>query len=136
MPNWSIATRSTTHFEGHRDVYYQKLKPLSVAGWIGIPQIDAECYHCGYNFYIKTKDLIERNQLISFLSDKGVNAQFHYIPLHSTDFALSHGRLLGINHNTENESLLLLRLPLYYDMKKEEQEYVITSIIEYYGEIN
>ena len=35
-------------------------------------------------FYIKTKNLEERTELIKYLKENGIQAVFHYIPLHTS----------------------------------------------------
>ena len=61
------------------NLYNQLLKELEEEGYIRLPEIPEECTHNAHMFYIKTKDLEERQNLISFLKAKGVGAVFHYI---------------------------------------------------------
>ncbi|MBR2550304.1 MAG: dTDP-4-amino-4,6-dideoxygalactose transaminase [Clostridiales bacterium] len=99
---------------------------------IELPYIPEGCIHNAHMFYIKTKDLEERTNLISYLRSNGVNAVFHYVPLHSADGGLKFGRFDGEDRYTTRESERLLRLPLHYNLKKEEVGFVSDLIKSFY----
>ena len=96
--------------------YYESLKDLQTDGKIELPFIPENCKHNAHMFYIKAKDIDERTELIKFLKEKGVNAVFHYIPLHSAPAGLEHSVFHGEDRYTTKESRRLLRLPLWYGM--------------------
>lgn len=83
-------------------------------------------------FYIKAKDLQERTALISFLKENGIQAVFHYIPLHSAPAGKKFGRFHGEDKYTTRESERLMRLPMYYGLKDEEVQYIISKVKEFY----
>lgn len=83
-------------------------------------------------FYIKTRDLEERQNLISYLKGKNISAVFHYIPLHTAPAGKKYGVFSGEDKFTTKESERLLRLPLYYKLKKDDIYYVVDSIKEFY----
>ena len=78
------------------------------------------------------KALDERTKLISYLKSKGINSVFHYIPLHTAPAGKRYGEFVGEDVYTTKESERLLRLPLYYGMKKIDVERVIDAIMEFY----
>lgn len=94
--------------------YYRELKCLEDQGVLELPYVPEECLHNAHMFYIKVKDLEERTNLIDYLKENGVNAVFHYIPLHSSPAGKELGRFHGEDRYTTKESERLLRLPLYY----------------------
>lgn len=96
--------------------YYHELKALEDKGLLNLPYVPEECAHNAHMFYIKIKDLDERTRLIEYLKENGVNAVFHYIPLHSSPAGKELGRFCGEDCYTTKESERLLRLPLYYGM--------------------
>lgn len=96
--------------------YYHELKELENKGLLSLPYIPKGCAHNAHMFYIKVKDLDERTRLISYLKENGVNAVFHYIPLHSSPAGKELGYFSGKDRYTTRESERLLRLPLYYGM--------------------
>lgn len=116
------------------NMYYEQLKPLEDAGKIELPYIPQECVHNAHMFYIKAKDLEERTALIGHLKEDGISAVFHYIPLHTAPAGLKFGRFHGEDVYTTKESERLVRLPMYYQLTKEDLEKVTTSIISFYKE--
>ena len=112
--------------------YYEGLSPLAAEGKIELPVIPEGCVHNGHMFYIKAKDLQERTALISFLKTQNVNAVFHYVPLHSAPAGYKFGRFAGEDLYTTKESERLLRLPMYYGLKKEDLHHVIEAVKEFY----
>ena len=101
------------------NIYYDRLKHLEDKGVLELPQIPKECKHNAHMFYIKVQDLSERTELINYLKEKNINAVFHYIPLHSSPAGLKFGKFIGEDKYTTTESERLLRLPLYYGLKKK-----------------
>lgn len=112
--------------------YYDGLHRLSVHGKIELPVIPKECEHNGHMFYIKAKDLDERSRLIQYLKEKGIHATFHYIPLHTSPAGKRFGYFCGEDVYTTKESERLLRLPMFYQLKKDEIEYIVTWICRFY----
>lgn len=102
--------------------YFESLKPLEEKGNLKLPYVPKECKHNGHMFYIKLKNLDERNRMISHLHALGVNAVFHYIPLHTAPAGKRYGEFCGEDRYTTKESERLLRLPMYYTLKDEEIE--------------
>ena len=113
--------------------YKEGLQELEDKGFIELPFIPENCKHNAHMFYIKCKDLSERTKLIDFLKQNEIYAVFHYIPLHSAEAGLKFGRFSGDDKYTTKESERLLRLPLYYGLKKEEVDLIIRTIYEFYG---
>ena len=112
--------------------YYQLLKPLAEQGRIELPHIPDECKHNGHMFYIKCRDLEERSALIAHLKEKEILAVFHYIPLHSAPAGRRFGRFAGEDRFTTKESERLLRLPMYYGLREEEQQRIVDEVRNYY----
>ena len=112
--------------------YYDGLKNLKDKGIIELPYIPEYCEHNAHMFYIKTGNCDERERLIDYLKKSGILAVFHYIPLHSAPAGVRHGRFSGEDRYTTAESERLLRLPMYYGLRKEETDYVIEKIISFY----
>ena len=112
--------------------YYEKLWPLKEKGYIDLPTIPDNCIHNGHMFYIKCKDLKEREALQVYLRKHEIGSAFHYIPLHSCQAGLKYGRFVGEDLNTTKESERLLRLPMYYQLKKEDIDMVVKTIEAFY----
>ena len=133
---WSqleIADAITTRRLNIWNAYYAGLEKLQEEGKIGLPYIPKDCRHNAHIFYIKTKDLNERSELITFLKANGVHATFHYLPLHSADAGKKYGRFIGEDRYTTKESERLLRLPMFNHLTDNEVSYVLESIYKFYG---
>jgi dTDP-4-amino-4,6-dideoxygalactose transaminase len=84
-------------------------------------------------YYIKLRDQEQRAALIDHLKQNGVNAVFHYVPLHSAKAGMQFGRFAGEDRYTTADSERLLRLPLYYGLTSEETEQVITAVRRFFA---
>ena len=114
-------------------LYYEGLKELSEKGHIELPVVPKDCQHNGHMFYIKVKDIKERTSLIEYLHSHGIQAVFHYVPLHSSPAGKKFSRFHGEDNYTTKESERLVRLPLYYGLQENEVQNVINAIKEYYS---
>lgn len=113
--------------------YYEALLSLREKGLLELPFIPDNCVHNAHMFYIKTKNIDERSNLIGHLKENNISAVFHYIPLHSAIGGTLHGNFLGNDIYTTKESERLVRLPLWYGISESEQDKVIKSIFEFYA---
>ncbi len=112
--------------------YYNGLLELKKEGFIELPTIPKHCRHNGHIFYIKVKNLNIRTKLLNFLKEQGIWAVFHYVPLHSSPAGQRYGRFHGVDKFTTKESERLIRLPLFFNIKDEEIDYVIESIYRFF----
>ena len=109
-------------------LYYDMLKPLQDKGILQLPVIPEECMHNAHMFYIITQGMEERTKLINYLKDKGIQAVFHYVPLHSAKAGKQYGRFHGDDRNTTRVSESLIRLPIYYGLKEEDVSYICDKV--------
>ena len=114
------------------DFYYQSLKDLKDRGFLELPTIPAECEHNAHMFYLKVKDLAERTKLIEYLKKNEISSVFHYVPLHSSPAGQKYGRFYGEDTYTTKESDRLLRLPMYYNIAKDDLKKVTESVIKFF----
>ena len=112
--------------------YYEALKELQTKGLLELPKIPDKLTHNGHMFYLKTKNLQERNELLSYLNNEGIHAVFHYVPLHSSEAGKKFARFHAYDVYTTQESNRLLRLPMYYGLKKSEIEFIVQTIENFY----
>lgn len=111
--------------------YYELLKKLSPK-FIDLPVIPEYAIHNGHIFYIKLKNQAERDKLKTYLSKKGVNTAFHFIPLHNSEYGKRYAIVKHRPINTETESERLLRLPIYYGMSMEDVLLVTKYIQDFF----
>ena len=112
--------------------YANNLKELEEKGKIEIQYLPEYSKHNAHMFYIKTKNLEERTELIKYLKENGIQAVFHYIPLHTSPAGKKFGVFHGEDKYTTIESEKLVRLPMYYELTRKDQDEVISKIIEFY----
>ena len=112
--------------------YYDAFEQLEQEGFVERPVIPEGCVHNAHMFYLKAKDLEERTALIDYLKKNDILAVFHYIPLHSAPAGVKFGRFHGEDVYTTAESDRLLRLPMYYGLKKNELNKIIDTVIKFY----
>ncbi len=115
------------------NTYYEGLKDLQSEGILELPTVPDGCVHNAHMFYIKAKDFDERTKLIAFLKENDILSVFHYIPLHTAPAGMKYGEFRGEDKYTTKESERLTRLPLYYGLTKEQNEYIIDKVREFYG---
>ncbi len=112
--------------------YYQNLKALEELGYLELPSQQPYREHNAHMFFIKTKDLSERKELISFLKKHEIASVFHYVPLHSSEAGMNLGEFHGNDNYTTQESERLLRLPLYYSLESNQIDFITDTIKNFY----
>ena len=115
------------------DCYMEGLRPLASAGFVELPIIPADCSSSYHLTYICLKDQHTRDDLINFLSDRGVQAVFHYLPLHTSPKGRELGYKPGMLPVTEDISQRLLRLPMFFDLTVSDQEFIIDQVFDFFG---
>lgn len=112
--------------------YRRLLQPLADEGYIELPFIPEGCKQNAHMFYFKVKDLVERTNLIEFLVHNGVQAVFHYIPLHSSAAGNIFSRFHGQDISTTIESERVVRLPIWYGITTAEIEKIASVVTGFY----
>lgn len=115
------------------NTYARGFAGLASRGLVEIPAIPADCRANGHIFYLKTRDLDERTRLMAHLKACGVNAVFHYVPLHSAPAGRTLGLFAGLDRHTTRESERLLRLPLFDAISAAELAQVIACVEAFYA---
>jgi len=113
--------------------YINSLKILEDRNLISLPYIPDNCTINGHILYIMLNDPKTRDGLMHFLKQKEILSVFHYVPLHTSPMGRMYGYGEGDLKVTEFVSERLLRLPYYYDLKDDEQKYIVESIKEYFN---
>ena len=110
------------------DVYREALEDLEGEGRLQLPTIPGHCRHNGHLFYILLPTMQQRDDLLDHFKRVGINAVFHYVPLHTSPM----GRRLGYEADglpvTEKTSGRLLRLPSFHGLVGSQQERVIDEL--------
>jgi dTDP-4-amino-4,6-dideoxygalactose transaminase len=98
------------------------------ASWAQTPSIPAECHHNGHLYYLLNRSGRPRDEVIASLRARGVHTPFHYVPLHSSPFGRKCNGQVANLPVTDRAAAELIRLPLYIDLTRDEQDVVIDAV--------
>ena len=104
-----------------------------LAGWCsahGIQRliVPAAAEHPSHLFALLMPSAASRNALIDYLSEHGILAVFHYVPLHLSPMGVRFGGAVGDCPVAEDVSARIIRLPFYTDLSHDEQTSVIETV--------
>ncbi len=104
--------------------YHDRLAPLEQQGLLRRPIVPANCQHNGHLYYVLLSPEHDRQIVLDHLNANGVNAVFHYVPLHSSPAGLRFGRADGELPLTTSLSRRLVRLPIWIGLGEDQQQRV------------
>jgi dTDP-4-amino-4,6-dideoxygalactose transaminase len=104
--------------------YHETLAPLEQQGLLRRPIVPADCQHNGHMYYILLQSGTDRRNVLDGLKQNGINAVFHYVPLHSSPAGLRFGRAHGDLSLTTALSQRLIRLPMWLGLTEVQQQRV------------
>lgn len=109
--------------------YFDKLKNWAMLNDVKLPMVPDFATNNGHMFYMVFKSEVHRNKVIAYLKENGIYAVFHYLSLHKSDY---YNELHGERALTcsDNYSERLVRLPLFYELKPSEIEYITDKIVD------
>lgn len=116
------------------NTYFKCLKPLADKGYFSLPDIPEYATNNAHMFYLICRNLDERTALIKYLKEYEIQAVFHYLSLHSSEFYK--------NKHDERELPecdrymdTLVRLPLFYELEIEDVERICTCIADFFNSL-
>ena len=124
------ATEITAKRLEHWNNYNNMLAGAEKKGLLRRPIIPDECKHNGHMYYIILDSSFNRQNILEYLKANNIHAVFHYVPLHKSPAGRKYCRTHGNLNCTELLSSLLIRLPLWYDMSVNAQEFVIDRLLK------
>jgi dTDP-4-amino-4,6-dideoxygalactose transaminase len=108
--------------------YMRAFRPLHERGFLRIPIAPDGCQHNAHLFYLVMRDRAQRDGLIAFLAERGIQAVFHYIPLHSSPM----GMKVRVGDQplpvTDDVAGRLVRLPCFFGLPRSDQDRVIEAV--------
>jgi dTDP-4-amino-4,6-dideoxygalactose transaminase len=111
--------------------YHEKLTDLEKLGHFRLPLVPEYATVNGNLFFLVVKNREVRDDLIGYLRNQGIQAVFHYLPLHSSFyFRDKHdGRDLP---NTDRFAGCIVRLPFFYSLKEKQIRYITGKIFDFF----
>jgi len=111
--------------------YKEAFSTLAKASRLRLPIVPEHCQDNGHMFYFLLGSLEERSSFIAHMKAKGILTPFHYVPLHSSVAGQKFGRSHGSMDVTNDVSDRLVRLPVFYGLKSE-QDTVIQAALDWF----
>lgn len=122
------AERITSARHNLWDYYHQALEQLELEGILQRPYIPLSCRHNAHLYYVLINPRIRRDDVLKKLANSGINAVFHYVPLHASPGGRRFGRAPSALPVTESIADRLIRLPLWIGLTSENQDHVIDTL--------
>jgi dTDP-4-amino-4,6-dideoxygalactose transaminase len=112
--------------------YDRALSAWAAEHGVARPTVPQDREHPAHMYYLLLPDLGQQQRFIAHLAAVGVQATFHYIPLHSAPAGEKYGRVApGGCAVTDEVSARLVRLPLFAGMNPVELDRVIAAVLSY-----
>lgn len=107
------------------DRYHALLEPLESKGLLRRQIIPLHCEHNAHMYFVLLSPEYDRGNVLEYMRTHGIQAVFHYVPLHSAPAGLRYGRVDGSLSVTNDASSRLIRLPLFAELTEEMQERIV-----------
>lgn len=102
----------------------------------GLPVITPHQSNSGYSAFhlypILVEDTSLRKPLFDFLRSKNIGVNVHYIPVHTQPYYKELGHKVGDYPQAESYYSRAISIPMYSTLMKEEQDYVINCLREFF----
>lgn len=115
------------------DRYADRLSPLKDAGYLRWNNPPLHSSPNGHIFYVLLDRPDDRDKFISFMNSAGIQAFFHYVPLHLSPMGRKLGYTPGDLPVTEHVAARLVRLPLYASLGEKAVDFVVDRALEFFG---
>jgi dTDP-4-amino-4,6-dideoxygalactose transaminase len=109
------------------DYYRDNLNTVVSQYGIELPNIPGFAVHNAHIFYLVCTSVEQRDGLTRILKKAGIQAFFHYPPLHLSEFHLKSHRPENLP-NAARYSELLIRLPVYAGLAAKDQDFIIDQL--------
>jgi len=113
------------------NLYHDAFYCLEEEGLIRRPIIPDGCQHNGHIYYLLMPTLDSRDRFIAYMKENGVGLTFHYVPLHSTDYASTCSRVGSEMPNTNSLSSRIVRFPIWPGIGPEI-DYIVDKTYQFF----
>src|SRR3712207_6614191 len=110
------------------DAYHEAFAQAEADGHVRRPVVPEHCVHNAHLYHLLVTGPTGRDELIGHLAERGVQAVFHYVPLHSAPAGRRLGRAHGSLEVTDRVSAQIVRLPLWAAMQDHHVEQVAEGV--------
>ncbi|HQQ76114.1 MAG TPA: dTDP-4-amino-4,6-dideoxygalactose transaminase [Thermoanaerobaculia bacterium] len=113
------------------EAYAEGLDAWALRTGARLPFVPPGCDPAWHLFFVVMPDEDARQRMLAHLADRGVNAVFHYVPLHLSPMGRRLGGRSGSCPVSEWASARLLRLPLHLGLTDEDVARVVDAVTAY-----
>lgn len=99
--------------------YEAALQKFADLGRVELPRKPPKTTGNGHMFYLLMNDRADRDAYIAYMRGHGINAVFHYVPLHSSPAGQRFGVTPSSLPFTDDISDRLVRLPMYFALGED-----------------
>jgi dTDP-4-amino-4,6-dideoxygalactose transaminase len=125
LDEWSDARKANA------DRYRTLFSNAGLDGRVTLPYERENCRHIYNQFVIRISN--DRDGLRNFLTEKGIGTDIYYpVPLHMQECFAYLGGKKGDLPESEKAADETLALPIFPELKAEQQEYVVAAIKDYF----
>ena len=112
------------------NAYYKKLSQWALKHEIKLPILPKYATNNAHLFYMVAKNQNQQQKILTYLKEQGILAVFHYQSLHKSKF---YRKIHGSRElpQCDKYSSSLVRLPLFYDLKNNELQHVVESLLAF-----
>src|SRR5204862_2811829 len=100
------------------------------------PIVPAHCRSNGHIYYVLLPTAGAQLSTLASLRVRGIDAVFHYVPLHSSPAGRRFGRASGTLAVTDDLPQRLIRLPLWAGMPEDHVDQVTSAIEQALTRVN
>ena len=108
------------------DTYNAAFRELEEMQLLRRPVIPEDCEHNAHMYYLLLPSGESRDAFLKEMRRSGIDAVFHYMPLHTAPAGLRYGRVHGELPKTQHAARTVVRLPLWLGIEGAQQERVIS----------
>jgi dTDP-4-amino-4,6-dideoxygalactose transaminase len=102
--------------------YYDALKPIARDKGVILPVVPGYATSNYHIFYFRVTTTALRDQVLNALKRQGIQATFHYVPLHSSPYGRSTLHCRELLSVTQMCSETLIRLPIFPQLAEQAPE--------------
>ncbi|HVV85015.1 MAG TPA: dTDP-4-amino-4,6-dideoxygalactose transaminase [Kofleriaceae bacterium] len=111
--------------------YHAELATWAAHHGVQQPHLPDGAAHPAHLYWLRLRDLAARTRFIAHLAGRGVQATFHYQPLHLSDVGRRAGGQPGDCPVTEQAADTLVRLPLWTDLTADDVDRVVAAVTSF-----
>ena len=111
--------------------YHSQLAAWAHHHGIQLPVVPEGCEHVGHLYHMRFKTAEQRSRFIDHMKARHISCVFHYQPLHASPIGQQFGGRIGQCPVAEHAGDCLVRLPLYNNLSKSDQDRVVEAVQQF-----